>query len=174
MPRLFHASEDPNIQLFEPRPAPSPGSGLEGEAVWAVSESHLPNYLLPRDCPRVTFAAAAKTTEEDRRRFLTGDPHSRVIALEEGWLPRIRSCELYLYEFSPTTFECLDPGAGYYVSRVPVKPISRTLISDLLSELENRSAVVRFLPNLWELRDAVASSTLEFSIIRFRNAAERK
>ena len=51
MPRLFHVSEDPTIARFEPRPVASPDSGVTGDAVWAVAESHLPNYLLPRDCP---------------------------------------------------------------------------------------------------------------------------
>lgn len=53
--RLFHVSEDSGIEVFEPRPAALfPNLG---PVVWAVAESHLVNYLLPRECPRVTFCA---------------------------------------------------------------------------------------------------------------------
>jgi hypothetical protein len=33
-----------------------------------------------------------------------------------------------------------------------------------------RGVELRILPNLWPLRDAVIESTLEFSIIRWRNS----
>lgn len=36
-----------------------------------------------------------------------------------------------------------------------------------------RGVELRILPNLWSLRDAVVESTLEFSIIRWRNALPR-
>ena len=37
--RLFHASEEAGICLFDPRPVPSPDSGVLGAAVWAVDEA---------------------------------------------------------------------------------------------------------------------------------------
>ena len=59
MPRLFHVSDVSGIQVFEPR------MSRTGEAlVWAIEESKLANYLLPRDCPRVTFYAKPDTTKE--------------------------------------------------------------------------------------------------------------
>src|ERR1051326_2416922 len=63
--RLFHVSEKPGITIFNPRTVPSPDTGVTGEVVWAVDEDHLPNYLLPRDCPRVTFRATPQTSGRD-------------------------------------------------------------------------------------------------------------
>jgi hypothetical protein len=73
-------------------------------------------------------------------------------------------------ERTPETFECVDRCAGYFVSRMSVTPICIEPINDVLLELRRRGADVRILPNLWPLRDAVVASTLQFSMIRMRNA----
>jgi hypothetical protein len=93
-PRLFHVSEDDSLQRFEPRLAPSPDAGVEGLAVWAIAESHLENYLFPRDCPRICFRVGPGTSESDRDRFLVGA--ERTIAFESAWLARVESTELTL------------------------------------------------------------------------------
>ena len=53
---LFHISEESDIARFEPRASgyPIPPGHL---VVWAIDESRLCNYLLPRECPRVTYYA---------------------------------------------------------------------------------------------------------------------
>ena len=102
-PRLFHVSEDAAIARFDPRPVPSPDAGVAGDAVWAVAESHLPNYLLPRDCPRICFRPGPGTTHSDRQTFLIGA--RRVVAIEASWLDRVRDCALAVYEMPPETFE---------------------------------------------------------------------
>jgi hypothetical protein len=56
------------------------------------------------------------------------------------------------------------------VSRLSVKPLSVRVVDDCLSELVSRGVEVRVLPNLWDLHDAVARSTLAYSMIRMRNA----
>src|SRR5688572_6665913 len=136
MQRLYHVSDKAELTRFEPQPALDNPSA-EGNVVWAVDEAHLPNYLLPRDCPRVCF----------------GGSDRRVIALELYWLYRIRSARLFLYEFSDAGFELLDPIAGYYVSRVSVAPDAVRVLDDLLSELKERNVELRILPNLWKLHD---------------------
>lgn len=171
--KLFHVSEVPNIQIFEPRPVPSSDSGIQGNAVWAIDEVHLPNYLLPRDCPRVSFASTKNTTQDDKNKFLEGVSALRVIALESNWLSKIVTCQLFLYEFPTDQFEMVDAGAGYYISRTNVIPKSITKLEDLISILLKKDIEVRFLDSLWNLRDEVIASSLEFSIIRFRNAAPR-
>jgi hypothetical protein len=45
---------------------------------------------------------------------------------------------------------------------------------DLLATLLGRGAELRFVPDLWSLRDDVISSTLRFSMIRMRNALPRR
>jgi Family of unknown function (DUF6886) len=165
---LFHVSEQSGIERFEPRSSPY----ADGPVVWAISADRLPNYLLPRECPRVTYYAGPETTATDVERFLGSSP--AVIAVESTWLERLRSCRLYCYHLPPHTFECLDECAGYFVSPRPVVPTSVQVFGDLLAALLGRGVELRVLPNLWSLRDAVASSTLRFSLIRMRNALPRQ
>jgi hypothetical protein len=161
---LFHLSEDGGIERFDPRPS----DYTSYPAVWAISADRMGNYLVPRDCPRVTYYAGPKTTTEDVERFLVGS--NSVVAVEAGWLERIRRGRLFCYHLPPETFECLDACAGYFVSRIPVIPERIEVFDDLISELLKREVELRFVPELWTLRDAVVASTLEFSIIRMRNA----
>jgi hypothetical protein len=164
---LFHVSEEPGIERFEPRPSPY----ADGPVVWAIDAERLRNYLLPRDCPRVTYYAGPGTAAADVERFLGSSP--AVIAVEGAWLERLRSCRLYRYHLPPETFECLDECAGYFVSRRPVVPAQVQVIEDVLAALLSGGVELRFLPDLWPLRDAVVSSTLRFSVMRMRNAAPR-
>lgn len=170
-PRLFHVSEDAGIARFDPRPPPSPDAGVSGDAVWAVAESHLVNFLTPRDCPRITFRAGPQTLEADRARFLGGS--DRVVAFEREWLDRVRACTLHIYEMPPAGFELALPDAGYWIARETVTPIGVEVRTDLLAALAEAKAEVRILQDFWPLRDAVIASSLQFSVIRSRNARSR-
>ncbi len=163
---LFHVSETRGIEQFEPRPS----EGSTAPVVWAIDADHLRNYLVPRECPRVTFYAGRETTNADVQRFLGSS--TAVVAIERAWLERLRSARLYCYRLPPETFECLDECAGYFVSRVAVVPAGVEVFDDLLAELSRRGVELRILPSLWSLRDAVVASSLQFSIIRMRNATE--
>jgi hypothetical protein len=165
---LFHVSEDAGIERFEPRRSQSAADPV----VWAVDADRLRNYLLPRECPRVTFYAGPETTVADVERLLGSSP--TVIAVESAWLERLRSCRLYCYHLPAETFECIDECAGYFVSRRPVVPVHVQLVDDVIAALLGRGVELRLLPNLWTLRDAVVSSTLRYSIIRMRNALPRQ
>ena len=161
---LFHVSEERSIEQFEPRAS----AGDIGPVVWAIDEHRLRNYLLPRECPRVTYYAGRETTDADVERFLGSS--TAVIAIERVWFERLRSCRLYCYHLPPETFECIDECAGYFVSRLPVVPARMEVVDDPVYELLRRGVELRVAPNLWPLRDAVVASTLRFSIIRMRNA----
>jgi hypothetical protein len=171
MLRLFHVSEEPGITLFEPRPVPSPDAGITGDAVWAIDEEHLPNYLLPRDCPRVTYTLRAATSAEDRRRFFDPSRARRIIVLEEAWRHRLAGSDIYLYEMPAPPFAPVDASAGYYIARHAVKPISSQKIADPLAEIAARKCEVRWSENLRLLHEEIRKSTLDFSTIRLRNAA---
>jgi hypothetical protein len=165
---LFHISEAGDIRHFEPRVS----EGTESPAVWAIDEARLRNYLLPRECPRVTFYAGRQTTAEDVARFLGAS--AAVVAIEARWVDRIARCCLYCYHLPAETFEPLDDCAGYHVSRVAVAPVRVDVLDDLPAELRRRGVELRVLPNLWPLRDAVVASSLQFSMIRMRNALPRE
>jgi hypothetical protein len=164
---LYHVSEEPDIARFEPRPSmvfPSLGS-----VVWAIDEPHLVNYLLPRDCPRVTFCAVAGTGEADRRRFsLTGS--ARVVVISRDWVDRVRATPLYVYELPPLSFGLHDESAGYWVSRDTVAPLHVRLVPDAQGEILRRGADLRVVDRLKDLQDEIVASTVDFSIIRMRNA----
>jgi hypothetical protein len=161
---VFHVSEEPDIEVFEPRKAAT----TDERVVWAIDEDHLRNYLVPRDCPRVTYSAGPGTTVADRERFLGSS--AAVLAIETGWFERMRSCRLHCYHLPGDTFELADECAGYFVSRVPVKPSRVHVIDNPVAAVLDRGVELRVQPSLWALRDAVIESTLAFSIIRWRNA----
>lgn len=172
MPRLFHVSEEPGIARFDPRPPPSTDAGVTGDCVWAVDEDHLVNYLLPRDCPRITYGRGPQTTEADAERFLMGA--RRVVAFEAAWLERVKACTLRVYEMPVETFDLALGEAGYWISREAVIPLAERVGTDLIATLLEAGAEVRVLQDFWPLSDAVAASSLEFSIIRKRNAFPRR
>jgi hypothetical protein len=97
-----------------------------------------------------------------------------VIAVESGWFEQLRDSQLFCYHLPPDSFECLDECAGYFVSSLPVVPAHVELLSNLIGHLLERGVELRFVPSLWPLRDAVVASTLQFSIIRMRNAQPRE
>lgn len=168
--RLFHASEEPDITVFHPRLPPrrdlDPTVGL----VWAIDEEHLPNFLTPRDCPRVTFHIRPETKEDDRRRFFSSDTVRHAVIIEHDWFDRMRSTTLYLYEFAPTGFVMQDEIAGYYVARSTQTPIARHIIDDLPGALIARGVELRIIDNLRRIADDVKSSTLGWSLCRMANA----
>ena len=166
--RIYHVSETAGITRFEPR------ADAEGRLrVWAIGESRLHNYLLPRDCPRVTYYANATTSNDDRRAFYTVSDTQSVVAIEQTWLASARSARLYVYEFAAHDFVLEDAIAAYYVSTRSAAPISHREVTDPLIELFARAVELRVLSSLWPLRDAVVGSSLGFSIIRMRNAQPR-
>jgi hypothetical protein len=73
----------------------------------------------------------------------------------------------------PQTFACVDACAGYFVSREAVVPTRVHVVDDVLAALMARGVEVRFVPNLWPLRDAVIASSLRYSMIRMSNASPR-
>jgi hypothetical protein len=165
--RLFHVSEESGIARFEPRAS----EYAEDPVVWAIEEPRLGNYLVPRECPRVTCYAGSGAAAADVERLLGSSP--AVVAIESGWLERMRSTRLFCYHMPPATFECLDTCAGYFVSRAPVVPSGVEVVDDPAAALRARGVELRIVPNLWPLRDAVVASTLQFSLIRMRHAAPR-
>ena len=121
----------------------------------------------------MTYYATTTTTPADRRAFFSVADADSVVAIEQTWLPALRSARLYVYEFEASVFTLEDSIAAYYVCPNAATPISSRAISDPLLELFERAVELRVLSSLWPLRDAVVASSLAFSIIRMRNARPR-
>ncbi len=92
-----------------------------------------------------------------------------VIAIESGWLARVRTTRLSRYVMPDTTFvEIHDHGV--HVSREPVVPLRVEPVGDLLAALVQARVELRITPSLVPLGRAISQSTLHFSLIRMRNA----
>lgn len=161
---LYHVSETDGIEVFEPRW----DDAQQRAIIWAIHEDRLHNYLLPRDCPRVAYFAKDDSTSADVEQYLGAS--RAVVAVESRWSERVRSTRLYCYQLPAAPFRMIDAGAGYYVSEQPVTPISVRCIESPMTALLERDIEVRFMPDLVAFSARIAASTLQFSLIRMRNA----
>lgn len=168
---VWHFSEDPGIEVFEPRPD---GAAPAGEAwVWAIDGEHAPAYWFPRECPRVTFWRGPEPPAPLGVTLLAGSTADRVHAIEWAWLDRLVSTTLYGYAFDAGAFTPWPNADGYRVAREPVRPCRMERIDDLLGRHRQAGVEVRLVPTLWPLVAAVVDSGLRFSVIRSRNATPR-
>ena len=173
--KLYHVSDIPDIEVFEPRLIPQEGAPPDVKLVWAVGERLLHNFLVPRDCPRVTFYVGPHTSEQDASDLMGDTVSDYVVTIETGWLDRMRNQTLYLYEMPPDTFVLYgnDPGPEHYVSEQAVVPVSVIVVDDLVKAMVGRGVEFRVTPSLWPLRDRVTASTIQYSCYRMRNAQPR-
>jgi hypothetical protein len=166
---LYHFSEEPSIKLFEPRLYKTHSKPI----VWAIEEKTAPLYFLPRDCPRIAFWPNEKTAKEDATYYEAMTKAKMVIAVESGWLNRIKECSLFVYHFSPETFHCVDDRVGYYGSYETVIPTKVERVGDLFVCFQDENIELRLTPSLYPLYDYLQTTTLHFSMIRIRNAQKR-
>ena len=162
--RVFHVSEEPGIEKFVPR-TPHRNDVGPNPLVWALNERCLPNFLTPRDCPRVTYHANENTTVEDIALFFSSGLR-HCVAIEHGWHTKMLTTPLYVYEFDPTNFRLQDEVAGYYVSEATEIPIGVKRYDNLYEELFTRGVEVRIVDYLWQLGRAVQQSSLNWSLCR--------
>jgi len=78
---------------------------VEGKAVWAIDEFHLVNYLLPRDCPKITYGVFRPTSPEDLKRFFgEGQQERRVIIVEDSTFSNNLSAMYQSYFAAPNLY----------------------------------------------------------------------
>ena len=164
---LYHFSEDPTIERFVPRP-PLAHPEIE-PLVWAIDEWHSAFYLVPRDCPRVCFWPHEHTTVADFERFYGYVPAHMVIAIEARWFERLRTTRIYRYVMPEAAFVSREDN-GMYVSRETVVPLRVDTLDDLPMRLIEAGVELRICQSLVPLRKAIIASSLDFSLIRMRNA----
>ena len=168
---LYHFSEDPSIERFVPRPVRVGPS--DEELVWAIDSAHCHQFYFPRDCPRVVISNSPLTSAEDAETFFGHTTATVIAAIESRWLKRLRNTTVYRYTLPSQGFELRNENAGYWVSEHETRPIDVKPIPDLLEALVDAGVELRIMPSLVLLRDAVIESTLNFDIIRWRNAVTR-
>jgi hypothetical protein len=164
-PALWHVSENPSIERFEPHVSATASS--REPRVWAVDTRHLPLYWFPRECPRGTFWATSETTPEDAA--LLGGA-SRVHLVEDTWVGAMRTTRVVAYRLAEETFAPDPEVGGYWLSREPVGPVDVVELGDLVLRHEQSGIELRAVENLWPIWSRVVGSTLEFSGVRLHNA----
>ena len=82
--KLFHVSEEADIEKFVPRIPTREDMDKSKGLVWSLTEPALPNWLTPRDCPRVTYRVKDDTTQEDIDKFFSSSSRY-CVAIEYGW-----------------------------------------------------------------------------------------
>ena len=112
--RLFHVSEESNIEEFVPRIPYRKDVDQSKGLVWALTELQLKKFLTPRDCPRATYRPTETSTQEDIDRFFSSSSRY-CVAIEHGWYKRMANTVLYIYEFDMANFY-FDDAASFYVS----------------------------------------------------------
>jgi hypothetical protein len=165
---LWHVSDDFGIVRLEPRvSAVTPAT----ELVWAVDTRHLPLFWFPRECPRGTFWAGERTTDDDVEYFLAGRRDLRVHAVDTDWVDRMRDGRVIAYRVPEETFEPDPVVTGYWRSREGVTPLEAVVITDFVGRHAAAGIELRVVLDLWSVWDRIVASTLEFSGIRLRNIA---
>lgn len=139
--------------------------------VWSIDAFHAPHYFFPRNCPRICIWANENTSQLDIQRFFGLSSARRMIAIESGWMDRIRTTALYRYSFHDDDFTMYDAEAGYYTCYDTVEPVSVEPMGDLLHWLSSSGIELRITPSLMPLREAVPKSSVSFSMIRMMHAS---
>lgn len=166
--RLFHVSEESDIEIFVPRILKRRSDIKQGNGlVWAVTEERIYNFLFPRECPRVS------TFKSEDENYLKDSDRNILVGIENDWVERINECNLYIYEFDIKNFLIQDKIAGYYVSSYIEKPINKYKVADCFKELEKRNVQVTTLDSLWELKNEIYKSTKNYSFCKIINAKKK-
>ncbi|MGE7112121.1 DUF6886 family protein [Lysinibacillus sp. NPDC047702] len=172
--RIFHVSEESDILVFHPRLPERADLDATKGLVWAINDKCLPNFLTPRNCPRVCYHIGAETTEQDIQTYFTSASASHVIVIESKWFETMKNTTLYLYEFDIHGFTLQDQVAGYYTSETTQLPIAKFEVENLFEELFKLHVEVRVVDSLWDIYDNIQKTTLNWSMCRMRFAQPRK
>ncbi|PFG13024.1 DUF6886 family protein [Bacillus sp. es.036] len=171
--RIFHVSEEDDIHEFQPRIPTRQDLDQSKGLVWAVNETCLPNFLTPRNCPRVCFHVGPNTSDADKQTYLSSSCQHAVV-IENRWFETITKTKLYLNEFDPIHFKLQDDNAGYYVSDTAQVPIKKIKIDHPIQELFRRQVEVRFVDQLWDIHDEIQHTTFHWSMCRMKFAVSKR
>lgn len=166
MNRLFHLSDDFEINEFRPRPVRKEVWGDLKDSVWTVNQEKLQNFMLPRNCPRVCWRLNAETSGEDKEYFESFGDQQSLIFVQKEYIDMVNHGKLMMYEFNNDNFYLVDDCAGYYVSHEVEVPTQRIMITDLNEWLDNLNAKLIYVDDLREYASESVRRTYDFSNIR--------
>ncbi|XMB67777.1 hypothetical protein RI065_04495 [Mycoplasmatota bacterium zrk1] len=165
--KLYHVSDNKNIEIFEPRSANKSWPGLYKQYVWAISSKMVHNYYFPRNCPRVCWMIGPNTSEDDKNYFKSFGEFKSLIFVKKAWEKTIEDTIIYRYEFDNKNFYPVDYSAGYYVSEREEIP-KLVEIVDLKEELKKSNVKLIFVEDLSKYQCESTERTFRFSNIRMK------
>ncbi|TKD69363.1 DUF6886 family protein [Pseudalkalibacillus hwajinpoensis] len=172
--RLYHVSEEDHIELFKPRSPTRMDLDQTKKFVWAINDKCLPNFLTPRNCPRVCYHVGPNTSESDKQTYLSAKSSSHMIVIENKWFETMKNTNLTLYEFDTRQFTLQDDNAGYYISETTQIPIAKFEVIDLFQALSSRNVELRVVNNLWDISDEIQQTSFKWSMCRMGFAQGRE
>ena len=168
-PRLYHISEEEDIQYFHPRISKEQWN--YENYVWAIDEEKIHNYLLPRECPRICIDLEKIKININWLEKFPIENQKAIVFVPDYWKENILLCTLFKYEFDNSNFKLIDKIAGYYVSRKVEVPIRKFEIKNCEQELTNSNAILITLKRaqMLEIKEKVVKDLNDFSIIKWNN-----
>ncbi len=149
---LYHFSEDPTIEIFEPRVAKT--QQIDGAWVWADDEIKSARYWFPRDCPRGTW-------------WRKNNVADRVHTIQWDWFDRFAACNLFAYTFAAAPFKEVPGG---WITDQTVMPLEVKPVGPLLDKHRDAAVELRIVPDLKALwLEVIEMPDIEFSGIRLKN-----
>lgn len=149
---LYHFSEDPTIEVFVPRVAPT--QQVEGAYVWADDDWHEFRYWFPRQCPRGTWWPKDRSARP-------------TVAIQADWYDRFLHCELYAYTFDAAPFREVPGG---WLTEETVKPLDVQPVGPLRDRHDAAGNDFLLVDDLWALwLDVIERPGIDFSGIRLKN-----
>jgi hypothetical protein len=171
--RLFHVSEESDIKIFHPIKPYRKDLAQEEGLVWALCERTLPNFLTPRNCPRVTFHVSKDTKQKDINKYFKNKSSEHAVYVEKDWLERIDQTTLTIYEFNPKNFVIQDEMAGYYVSTQSEVPIKTYKVTNLRKALKAFDVEFHAVDFLWDIMEQIQQSSFNWSMCRMGLAKKK-
>ncbi|EZH74154.1 hypothetical protein ATO12_14880 [Aquimarina atlantica] len=170
MLRLFHISEEENIEKFNPRISKKQWNN-KMLYVWAISEQKLHNYLLPRNCPRICINMGQSSILKELLPLEEIQNRKSIIIVPENWKSSIQNCILYKYQFKKQNFKLIDKIAGYYVSTKTESPIHKVKIKNCIKELDELNVELKIVDKIkmLKIKEKIVENLEEFSIIKWSN-----
>lgn len=93
--------------------------------------------------------------------------------MKRGGMNGLEQAVSTCYHFDPAAFQLFDANAGYYIATKSVAPIQVDRMDDLIPSILQEDIELRVTPSLMPMKERILSSTVNFSMIRLRNAVDR-
>ena len=175
---LYHASPNPDIDVFEPRPfahnedftesgawvgdEPLPEGWNISNLVFASRRKDMPFYTLPRDTPRLLVYMNPKILDYVREIMPSiAGIKKKLLVLPKSMQEKIEKHTWTEYGFDKKQFSLL-PGTIDYASKNTVKPVFKKTHRNPLKYIASKGWEIIFVENMVDVYERLSNSGIEF------------